>query len=138
MKCLSLQKVEQSHGLVLHDSHAEILALRGLNNFLLQECHRLAFRKIDSSPYIRWQDEDKRCASEGDKYFTVREDLELHMYCSEAPCGDSSMELTMAMQKDSTAWTLTAPPVVDNARIEILKGRGYFSELGIVRRKPCM
>ena len=48
------------------------------------------------------------------------------------------MELTMANQEDSTAWTLASSPVGENTELETLKGRGYFSELGIVRRKPCM
>jgi tRNA-specific adenosine deaminase 1 len=51
------------------------------------------------------------------------------------------MELTIAAQDDNTPWAL--PPESPNRDISIatdlemsLKGRGYFSELGIVRRKP--
>jgi tRNA-specific adenosine deaminase 1 len=51
------------------------------------------------------------------------------------------MELTMAAQNDDTPWAL--PPKSPNRDISIaadlemsLKGRGYFSELGIIRRKP--
>lgn len=51
------------------------------------------------------------------------------------------MELTMAAQDDDTPWALR--PESPDKDISIatdlempLKGRGYFSELGIVRRKP--
>ena len=56
------------------------------------------------------------------------------MYCSEAPCGDASMELIMAAQEDPTPWAV--PQAVDG-NSDALTGRGYFSELGVVRRKPC-
>ena len=50
------------------------------------------------------------------------------------------MELTMAAQDDATPWDL--PPLAITpgdstpAEPEILHGRGYFSVLGSVRRKP--
>jgi tRNA-specific adenosine deaminase 1 len=34
VKCLSHDKVVQAKGLALHDSHAEILAIRGVNRFV--------------------------------------------------------------------------------------------------------
>lgn len=57
------------------------------------------------------------------------------------------MELTMASQEDSTPWDLppatTTPPETSNTSTSTtvhpsphLPGRSYFSELGIVRRKP--
>ncbi|KAK7426789.1 hypothetical protein QQZ08_006690 [Neonectria magnoliae] len=61
------------------------------------------------------------------------------MYCSEAPCGDASMELTIAAQQDASPWQA---PVQDRPPSESepeasLPGRAYFSQLGIVRRKPA-
>lgn len=71
--------------------------------------------------------------------FTVHEHVKIYMYCSEAPCGDASMELTMYAQDDATPWPV---PSEDASSIEesteLLEGRGYFSQLGIVRRKPCI
>jgi tRNA-specific adenosine deaminase 1 len=73
--------------------------------------------------------------------FVIKQDVNIHMYCSEAPCGDASMELIMQAQEDPTPWQLPelASDVlsdgVDETSLE-LKGRGFFSELGIVRRKP--
>jgi tRNA-specific adenosine deaminase 1 len=43
------------------------------------------------------------------------------------------MELIMAAQEDATPWEI--PPETDGASTNML-GRGYFSNLGIVRRKP--
>ncbi|KAB8294931.1 hypothetical protein EYC80_006886 [Monilinia laxa] len=60
------------------------------------------------------------------------------MYCSEAPCGDASMELTMAAQEDPTPWDLPSNPDPDSEtgnRTE-LPGRANFQLLGRVRRKP--
>lgn len=74
--------------------------------------------------------------------FALRDEIKIHMYCSEAPCGDASMELTVAAQDDASPWT--APPSIeeltyakhDHQHHSSLQGRGYFSELGVVRRKP--
>ncbi len=57
------------------------------------------------------------------------------MYCSEAPCGDASMELVMEAQEDATPWAVSVP---DEGIASGLLGRGSFSQLGIVRRKPGM
>ncbi|KAI5275117.1 adenosine-deaminase domain-containing protein [Aureobasidium subglaciale] len=87
MKCLPRDKIQGLNGNVVHDSHAEILALRAFNRFLLDH---------------------------------------------EAPCGDASMELTMAQQDDQSPWTSTSEAEPDE-----LFGRGYFGTLGVVRRKPA-
>lgn len=137
MKCLPSHKVPQAQGFVLHDWHAEILAIRGFNHYLLQECHRLAQSNECTSTFIRWRNEGERSLSRGLQPFTIQERVKIYMYCSEAPCGDASMELTMGNQEDATPWVVI--PAVDDAnQANVLKGRGYFSELGIVRRKPCM
>jgi tRNA-specific adenosine deaminase 1 len=79
------------------------------------------------------------------------------MYCSEAPCGDASMELVMDAQEDATPWT-TAPPTASPSTAlptalptasssttppsplpptaQALRGRSNFSLLGAVRCKP--
>ena len=135
MKCLPTTKVPLAHGSVLHDWHAEILALRCFNHFLLSECHSLASSPSLDSVYLR-----RRHEGEGDgdslQPFAIDEDVKLHMYCSEAPCGDASMELVMRGVDDATPWPVTAMVEGREEERGVLKGRGYFSELGIVRRKP--
>jgi len=85
MKCLPQNKVGQAQGVVLHDWHAEIVAIRSFNQFLLRECQALALSQNQRSEYLR-----RRAQSEiTDSHFqpfALNQDVSLHMYCSEAPC----------------------------------------------------
>jgi tRNA-specific adenosine deaminase 1 len=121
-----------AHGNILHDSHAEIVAIRAFNRFLLDQCSILEEIASATSPYIRRQKADE-ISEKSPQPFTIHEDVTIHMYGSEAPCGDASMELIMAAQNDATPWEVSPAPEVDTA----LKGRGSFAELGTVRRKPA-
>ncbi|KFY88218.1 hypothetical protein V500_06500 [Pseudogymnoascus sp. VKM F-4518 (FW-2643)] len=134
MKCLPSNKIPEANGTVLHDWHAEAVALRSINRFLLEECRKIALSKDQSSKYVRRRRADEITPSNFQP-FTIKEDVKLHMYCSEAPCGDASMELTMAAQDDATPWAIPAP-ASPTATDSSMPGRGYFSNLGIVRRKP--
>ncbi|KAI9796949.1 MAG: hypothetical protein M1833_005895 [Piccolia ochrophora] len=69
--------------------------------------------------------------------FSFKEDIRIHLYCSEAPCGDASMELIMAAQQDATPWPTTSQDDEEENPVAPLHGRGYFSKLGVVRRKPA-
>lgn len=135
MKCLPASNPSLlASGTVLHDWHAEILAIRAFNHFLLQECHQLAFCVDAISPILRWRQTHEVSEVHGLQPFRLREGLRIIMYCSEAPCGDASMELVMEAQDDPTPWPVTAP---GEGRTSGLLGRGSFSQLGFVRRKPC-
>ncbi|KAI1077494.1 adenosine-deaminase [Whalleya microplaca] len=172
MKCLPASKLPQAQGNVLHDWHAEVLAIRAFNRFVLDECKALASTPTSASEFLRWRTpEEKTLTSNGTnpegnegeegeevggtewhgQPFAWREDVSLHMYCSEAPCGDASMELTMAAQADATPWAIPIPasttvnpdvttlsaPSPSLSPIPSLPGRAYFSALGIPRRKPA-
>ena len=137
MKCLPAAKVLQAAGSILHDWHAEIITMRAFNQFLLRECIHLVNSPDNSSAVIRRRETRELSESHGFQPFTIREDVKIHMYCSEAPCGDASMELVMGAQEDPTPWP-TASVFGVKSHTEVLKGRASFSELGIVRRKPCM
>ena len=138
MKCLPRERIPVVQGNVLHDSHAEILAIRAFNRFLVDECADLARSSMgDGSAWVRWRNAGlsaHRQENEGEAAdrppFRLNEDVSIHMYCSEAPCGDASMELTMREQQDDTPWPS------ENSAGELL-GRGHFDQLGIVRRKPA-
>jgi len=50
------------------------------------------------------------------------------------------MELTMAAQEDASPWEVPPVAVLDPSEEPVaasLPGRGYFSQLGVVRRKPA-
>ena len=135
MKCLpSSVPALLDSGTVLHDWHAEILAIRAFNHFLLQECQRLASCANYHSPILRWRQASEMSEVQGVQPFRVHDGLRIMMYCSEAPCGDASMELVMEAQDDPTPWPIA---VSDGEAMSDLLGRGSFSQLGVVRRKPC-
>lgn len=138
MKCLPSNKVPNAHGNILHDWHAEVLALRAFNRFLLDECLELATQPSRPSDYL----EATSSPTSPRQPFKLKDDVSIHMYCSEAPCGDCSMELTMEAQEDATPWTSPPPTVSDtstaspSAATSALRGRTHFSHLGAVRLKP--
>lgn len=115
MKCAPASHLTTAQGTVLHDSHAEILALRALSLHLLRDA-------TSSSPSLLLR-------TNSTPAFRLRPSVRLHMYASTCPCGDASMELVMARQNDSTPWPAPAEGGV--------LGRGHFSLLGVVRRKPA-
>jgi tRNA-specific adenosine deaminase 1 len=85
MKCLPQSKIAEARGMVLHDWHAEIVAIRSFNQFLLKECQALALSKEQNSQYLRRRREEEITETHFQP-FTLNEDVSLHMYCSEAPC----------------------------------------------------
>ena len=136
MKCLpAYQTALLESGTVLHDWHAEILAIRAFNHFLLQEARSLASSSEFESCLLRRKDAHESVSQSSiSQPYTVHEDLRIMMYCSEAPCGDASMELVIEAQDDATPWPIVPP---DENGKQTLLGRGSFSQLGVVRRKPC-
>lgn len=134
MRCLPANKLPLAHGRCLHDWHAEIVAIRAFNLFLLNECSKLATsnapEQLTSSEWVCRRPVDVVTPAEPQP-FAIHDDVTIDMYISEAPCGDASMELVMQAQADSTPWT------GQQQAIGLLDGRGYFSHLGVVRRKPA-
>jgi len=140
MKCLPASKVTQANGNVLHDWHAEVLAIRGFNSWILEECALLAqLGREGEGKWIEWSDGNTHEAQQlhpGPSPlppFKLKPDVQIHMFCSQAPCGDASMELTMASQEDATPWANAAP----SSNPDDMIGRGHFDRLGVVRRKPA-
>ena len=146
MKCLPASKLPLAHGTVLHDWHAEVLAIRAFNRFLIQECADLAAAGLRSSTFVRRR-EDTEITSAEFQPFAIKEDVKIHMYCSEAPCGDASMELVMDAQEDATPWPVPPPAAARSQEVSggygmsdmplpNLRGRSHFSLLGHIRLKP--
>ncbi|KAJ5408614.1 hypothetical protein N7509_002497 [Penicillium cosmopolitanum] len=153
-KCLSASHIPHCRGLVLHDCHAEILAIRAFNHWLLTECHallaeeRTAEENADSvcenrptSPFIRRREGKYHDKNASIKWppFELQPDIKIYMYCTCAPCGDASMELCMASQEDATPWEVMQEQASNTEESEgkMLDGRAHFSLLGVVRRKPA-
>lgn len=134
MKCLPHAKLARAQGNVLHDWHAEVLAMRGFNRWILDECMVLARDKSrQNRTTTKWVQYARRDDTQPGPRFELLPNISIHMYCSAAPCGDASMELLMRSQPDSTPWTHPAP----SAKPDDMIGRGHFDQLGIVRKKPA-
>ena len=60
------------------------------------------------------------------------------MFTSEAPCGDASLEILMKSRpaEDNLPWALD-PIRTDTLCEASMLGRGHFTQLGLVRRKPA-
>jgi tRNA-specific adenosine deaminase 1 len=183
MKCLSKDKIPMTKGNVLHDCHAEVLAIRAFNRWLVEEIKGLPLEPSRAeengtngdqdegrSPWVRrrrrrrrsQQNHEVDCEHDAEQLlqppFEFHEDVQVHMYCSEAPCGDASMELlARGMADGGTPWaigdtstttinendenkeggkTSTPDPSSSAADEDLLHGRAFFSLKGIVRRKP--
>ncbi|KAL9005265.1 MAG: hypothetical protein Q9188_001933 [Gyalolechia gomerana] len=136
MKCLPVDQVAEAKGSVLHDWHAEVVALRAFNHLLLHECLELVTSPSKTSSVIREREPSEISEREGLQPFSIRHGLQLHMYTSEAPCGDASMELLMEAQADPTPWPVDLLHSATKKLPGLLRGRESFAELGIVRRKP--
>jgi tRNA-specific adenosine deaminase 1 len=181
MKCLPQAKIVNAQGVVLHDWHAEVLAIRAFNRFLVDECRKLVIaakdngnngnestREKEEATAVVWrlprhtkeqesiqQHDEPGKRTWQNQSFALAPNISIHMYCSEAPCGDASMELIMQEQEDATPWKIPAIPQVHATSstgetlsllqqnlqpIPLLQpslaGRAHFSRLGTVRRKP--
>ena len=83
MKCLPAEAISGCNGTILHDWHAETVAIRAFNRFLVDECHKMAANCLQNSEIVEWREpqmiEKQR--------FSIKDDVKIYMYCSEAPCG---------------------------------------------------
>ncbi|KAK9767609.1 hypothetical protein K7432_002496 [Basidiobolus ranarum] len=88
LKCLSSSKLPMN-GDALHDSHAEVLARRGFNKYLLDQASIVA--KGGSSDVLKRCDKYEEIdGNEGTPFELISSDITFHMYVSHCPCGDAS------------------------------------------------
>lgn len=102
MKCLPFAKLPESNGVAIHDWHAEILAIRTFNRFLLDEC--LSLSKTDRlSGFVKKADASQTSNSSDTANvaapFVIQDGVKLHMYCSEAPCMSRILSLYIMVQE---------------------------------------
>ncbi|KAK8061245.1 hypothetical protein PG994_007611 [Apiospora phragmitis] len=150
MKCLPQAKLPLARGNVLHDWHAEVLAIRAFNRFVLDECKFLAEGGPEAESLFlrrRHVDELQELATATTPWcgqpFAWRDDVKLHMR-------RRIYGTNHGRTSRRTPWELPSPVVsppnisdLDSAAADAaaalssLPGRTYFQHLGIVRRKPA-
>jgi len=141
-KSLPVSALPKCKGLVVHDCHAEILVLRGLNYWLLTEIERLVHSTEYDSPWLEMTSSVGN-GSTSSTPFRLIQGVEISLFSTEAPCGDASMELLMAAAEaaghDISPWPTDADQRgASDVKIKNLPlGRGSFSNLGALRRKPA-
>jgi tRNA-specific adenosine deaminase 1 len=127
---------------VLHDTHAEVVALRGFNRWVLTELEHILQDFSYQSPYLQralHPPSDHQSSNSLQIFlFAFKGDVSFHFFTTEAPCGDASMELLMRLKdpEDALPWVDTSSNPAETPS-PLLQGRGYFSQLGAVRRKPA-
>lgn len=106
LKCVSYTQVVQSHGDVVHDSHAEVLARRGARLWLLSRLEHERGAQTDCGPRLYEPAHDGR--------WKLATDVRLHLYVSTLPCGDAStllFEFQRARQDVDAKRTGAASPL---------------------------
>ncbi|CAK7892523.1 tRNA-specific adenosine deaminase 1 [[Candida] anglica] len=135
VKTLPEKTRKYSNGLMVHDLHAEILCLRLLNWFLLEECGKV--RDDLSTICVEKLNESE---------FKIKDGIRFALYISEPPCGDASMEVMVNSLDNKEIWDVEEPPRKQrkleqdtnntSAELNILRGRNGLNKVGIVRTKP--
>ncbi|RCI07393.1 hypothetical protein L249_1369 [Ophiocordyceps polyrhachis-furcata BCC 54312] len=105
MKCLPAARLPRSAGTVLHDWHAEIVAIRAFNRLVLDECRRLSQGRDPDTDLLVFA--SPPLDNDQTPPFRIRPGVRLHMYCSEAPCRGHFSRLGIVRRKPSRA---DAPP----------------------------
>ena len=131
VKALPDKELSRSGGKMIHDCHAEILALRGFNTVLLKD--------IDNMNQNLRQSDLLEISDANGKYH-LRAKWKLILYISRLPCGDASMRTL----SNSSPTSSSLKSIDDSDEFQyidpniptILRGRLNFSRNGVVRTKP--
>ncbi|KAI0347503.1 adenosine deaminase/editase [Trametopsis cervina] len=125
-KCLPATKLVPG-GDAVHDCHAEVLARRGAERFLLEEVCRVR-ETGDASAWL---------AEEDDGQFAMREGVNVYLYISTPPCGDASMRFLAASQ-DAAMASLKDSSAPDPSLLSspVARGRDGYALYGVLRTKP--
>ncbi|KAH8118517.1 hypothetical protein DFH11DRAFT_1686674 [Phellopilus nigrolimitatus] len=126
-KCLPTSRYPV-HGDALHDSHAEMLARRGVVRWLYEEVQR-ALHTAAGSEWI-----ERRPGAAGK--WTLRDSCRLHMYISTVPCGDASMRFLASAQDPAMAALKDAAPPAAPPAGAASRGRDGYARHGALRTKP--
>ncbi|CAI4062403.1 hypothetical protein SUVZ_07G0170 [Saccharomyces uvarum] len=131
VKALPDSELQRSRGKLLHDCHAEILALRGANTVFLNHIKDWDLKNVDDLIESNNEIPPK---------FKLKEKWELALYISKLPCGDASMDfLNDNCKSDDDFLEIDDDDIFQyvNPNVKtILRGRLNFGKKSVVRTKP--
>lgn len=131
MKSTPNEQLDRADGKVLHDMHAEILAIRGFNRFLIEECKHV--RSGMKSEYITVNNNTEKSSNHS---YIFNPHVSIVMYVSEPPCGDASMTVLSKGLKDNWTEPLQIVNGEPNNNNGPVRGRDHVFKVGLVRTKP--
>ncbi|KAI7856344.1 adenosine deaminase/editase [Circinella umbellata] len=99
LKCLPYSKLCKQ-GQLVHDSHAEVIAKRGFQRYILDQIEKSL--KGNDGPFCVTSKTDNDNVS---PHVTLKSGYSFHMYISQSPCGDASMT---GIAESQTAESLAA------------------------------
>lgn len=130
VKATPNDELKRSYGKIIHDCHAEILALRGLNSVILKHVEYI----------MEGQESDLLIKSDLPGKFKWRANLVLLLFISKLPCGDASMyglkESSISNGNEVNYNDSDEAQYLDPSIKTILRGRSNFGKKGFVRSKP--
>ena len=145
-KCLPSNLLSVACGTVLHDCHAEILALRGLNRFLLLEVKTMLSSReaAEPCPSVFLEPNLHPMGFTDCAFYRLRSNISVILFTTSAPCGSASLDLLIASKTgNNKPWKLEVndrPPTEAHASVlaRVLHGHGNFSPalLDAMRTKP--
>ena len=132
VKALPNRFREFSEGAMVHDLHAEILAIRLFNWFLLDECSKLVDKDVAYASKII---ERRDCS-----LFKFKDGIKLALLVTEPPCGDASISYLTDTLDDKEPWKEDISNSRKKQKLDsdksVNRGRTNFDKKGIVRTKP--
>ncbi|KAJ2911064.1 hypothetical protein GGI21_000233 [Coemansia aciculifera] len=134
LKCLHSGQL-RTFGDTVHDSHAEIVARRALLVHLMNELRQAMTPTLAAGPpqlFERQPDSSR---------YRLAKHLRVHLYTSQCPCGDATVESLKTAEDDDTADDESGPSHSKRRRIDgegdgVIRGHQSFSSLGTLRLKP--
>ncbi|KAK7061394.1 tRNA-specific adenosine deaminase 1 [Favolaschia claudopus] len=123
-KCLPSNRLPKD-GEAVHDSHAEVLARRGVVRWFLEEIAR--FQESQVSQWIHACDDGK---------YALKDDARLSLYVSTVPCGDASMRFLSSSQDEEMAALKDSAARLPSDLTAATRGRDNYALFGALRTKP--
>ncbi|KAJ1882262.1 hypothetical protein LPJ57_001061 [Coemansia sp. RSA 486] len=133
LKCLNSKNMRR-FGDSVHDSHAEIIARRGFLVYLMKQIKEQNPQILDIP------------ATQNKKPYALKQGIKLHLYTSQSPCGDASIEWLQQQQQQQQQQSSNDTDIdghrgkrqrtESEERNKAIRGHSEFCATGALRLKP--